>query len=41
MTMAGELLAQGAAQEVSQLDEKFYLELFHPQRTPAKKKVRA
>jgi len=41
MTMAGELLAYGIAREVSQLDEKFYLELFHPQRVPAKKKVRA
>jgi type II secretory pathway predicted ATPase ExeA len=40
MTMAGELLAYGMAQEVSQLDEKSYLQLFHPQRTPAKKKVR-
>jgi len=41
MTMAGELLAYGMAQEVSQLDERFYLQLFHPQGTPAKKKVRA
>lgn len=41
MTMAGELLAHGMAEEVSQLDEKFYLQLFHPQRPPAKKKVRA
>ena len=32
MTMGGELLAYGMAQEVVQLDEKFYLELFHPQR---------
>ena len=32
MTMGGELLAYGMAQEVAQLDEKFYLEVFHPQR---------
>ena len=30
MTMGGELLAYGMAHEVAQLDEKFYLELFHP-----------
>jgi hypothetical protein len=41
MTMGGELLAYGMAQEVAQLDEKFYLELFHPQRPAAKKKGRA
>jgi general secretion pathway protein A len=41
MTMAGELLAYGMAQEVPQLDEKFYLELFHPPRPAAKKKARA
>jgi general secretion pathway protein A len=41
MTMAGELLAYGIAHEAGQLDEKFYLELFHPQRPPAKKKARA
>jgi type II secretory pathway predicted ATPase ExeA len=41
MTMAGELLAHGMAREVSQLDEKFYLELFHAPRAPARKKVRA
>lgn len=41
MTMGGELLAYGLAQEVAQLDEKFYLELFHPQRPAAKKKARA
>jgi type II secretory pathway predicted ATPase ExeA len=41
MTMGAELLAYGMAQEVPQLDEKFYLELFHPQRPPAKKKARA
>jgi general secretion pathway protein A len=41
MTMGGELLAYGMAQEVAQLDEKFYLELFQPQRPPAKKKGRA
>ena len=41
MTMAAELLAYGMVREVAQLDEKFYLELFHPQRPPAKKKARA
>jgi general secretion pathway protein A len=41
MTMGGELLAHGLAQETAQLDEKAYLELFHPQRLPAKKKARA
>ena len=41
MTMAAELLAYGSAREVSQLDEKFYLELFHPKGPAAKKKARA
>ena len=40
MTMGGELLAYGMAHEVAQLDEKFYLELFHPQRVTPKKKAR-
>jgi type II secretory pathway predicted ATPase ExeA len=40
MTMGGELLAYGMAHEVGQLDEKFYLELFHPKRSPSKKKAR-
>jgi general secretion pathway protein A len=40
MTMGGELLAYGTAHEVAQLDEKFYLELFHPQRATPKKKAR-
>ena len=40
MTMSGELLAQGMAREVEQLDEKLYLEVFHPTRprTGAKRK---
>jgi general secretion pathway protein A len=39
MTMAGELLAYGVAQEVAQLDEKLYLEVFQPARPrPASKK---
>jgi general secretion pathway protein A len=41
MTMSAELLAYGIAQEVSQLDEKFYLELFHPKGPASKKKTRA
>jgi len=42
MTMGAELLAYGMAQEVEQLDEKFYLEVFQSQRPRvAKKKVRA
>ncbi len=41
MTMAAELLAYGSAHEVSQLDEKFYLELFHPKGPASKKKARA
>jgi type II secretory pathway predicted ATPase ExeA len=40
MTMGSELLAYGMAHEVGQLDEKFYLELFHPKRSPSKKKVK-
>lgn len=39
MTLAGELLAYGMAQEVGQLDEKCYLEVFQPARPhPAPKK---
>ena len=41
MTMSAELLAYGIAHEVSQLDEKFYLELFHPKGPASKKKTRA
>ncbi len=41
MTMSAELLAYGTAHEVSQLDEKFYLELFHAKRPTSKKKARA
>jgi type II secretory pathway predicted ATPase ExeA len=43
MTMGGDLLAQGLAREVEQLDEKLYLEAYQPNRTlaPAKKKARA
>ncbi len=41
MTMSAELLAYGIAHEVSQLDEKFYLELFQPKGPTSKKKVRA
>jgi len=43
MTMSAELLAYGMAQEVAQLDEKFYLEVFQAQRprSAAKKKARA
>jgi len=41
MTMSAELLAYGIAHEVSQLDEKFYLELFQPQGRTSKKKARA
>lgn len=43
MTMGAELLAYGTAHEVEQLDEKFYLEVFHSQpgvRTASKKKAR-
>jgi hypothetical protein len=39
--MSAELLAYGIAHEVSQLDEKFYLELFHPKGAMSKKKARA
>ena len=43
MTMGGELLGYGLAQEVGQLDEKCYLEVFQPSqpRPAAKKKARA
>jgi hypothetical protein len=43
MTMGGELLAYGLAQEVTQLDEKCYLDVFQPSppRAASKKKVRA
>ena len=41
MTMSAELLAYGIAHEVSQLDEKFYLELFQPKGPTSKKKARA
>ncbi|MBM3748908.1 MAG: general secretion pathway protein GspA, partial [Acidobacteria bacterium] len=43
MTLGGELLAYGMAQEVAQLDEKSYLEAFQPARprAAAKKKARA
>jgi type II secretory pathway predicted ATPase ExeA len=41
MTMSAELLAYGSAHEVSQLDEKFYLELFHPKGPTSKKNARA
>jgi len=41
MTMSAELLAYGIAHEASQLDEKFYLELFHPKGPMSKKKARA
>lgn len=40
MTMAAELLAYGIAEEVAQLDEKFYLELFQPKGPTSKKKAR-
>lgn len=42
MTMGADLLAQGLAREVEQLDEKLYLEAYQPQRTlsPSKKKAR-
>lgn len=43
MTLGGELLAYGMAQEVAQLDEKSYLEAFQPvrPRPASKKKARA
>lgn len=40
MTMGGELLAYGMAQEAAQLDEKSYLEVFQPTRPAPKKKAR-
>jgi general secretion pathway protein A len=42
MTMAGELLAYGMAREVTQLDEKLYLEVFQPARprSASRKKAR-
>ncbi len=42
MTMSAELLAYGMAQEVKQLDEKLYLEVFQPShpRPASRKKVR-
>jgi type II secretory pathway predicted ATPase ExeA len=42
MTICADLLAYGMAQEVPQLDEKFYLEVFQPKlpRPAAKKKAR-
>jgi hypothetical protein len=42
MIMAGELLAYGLSREVEQLDEKFYLEVFHPTkpRTASKRKAK-
>ncbi len=42
MTMGAELLAHGTADEAEQLDEKVYLEVFHPKRprSVSKKKVR-
>jgi type II secretory pathway predicted ATPase ExeA len=41
MTMSAELLAYGIAHEVTQLDEKFYLELFTSHRPTSRKKARA
>jgi type II secretory pathway predicted ATPase ExeA len=43
MTMGAELLAHGMMHEVAQLDEKLYLEVFHPKppQSAAKKKGRA
>jgi len=42
MTMGADLLAQGLAREVEQLDEKLYLEVYQPHRplAPSKKKAR-
>jgi hypothetical protein len=42
MIMGAELLAHGMAQEVAQLDEKCYLEVFQPRssRPALKKKVK-
>jgi hypothetical protein len=39
--MSAELLAYGIAHELSQLDEKFYLELFHAKGPTSKKRARA
>lgn len=41
MTMGADLLAYGLAQEVEQLDEKLYLEVYHPQRPLATSKKKA
>jgi general secretion pathway protein A len=41
MTMSAELVAYGIAHELGQLDEKFYLELFHPKGPTSKKRARA
>lgn len=41
MVMAGELLAYAVAREVEQLDEKFYLEVFHPSQPRATSKRKA
>ena len=41
MTLGGELLAYGMAQEVAQLDEKSYLEAFQPTRPRAASKKKA
>ncbi len=43
MTMGAELLAHGMTHEVDQLDEKLYLEVFHPKprQSASKKKARA
>jgi hypothetical protein len=42
MTMGADLLAQGLAREVEQLDEKLYLEVYQVNRplAPSKKKAR-
>ena len=41
MTMAGELLTYGVVQEVAQLDEKLYLEVYQPARPRAASKKKA
>ena len=41
MTMGGELLAHGIAEETEQLDEKCYLEVFQPTRPSRTPKKRA
>jgi len=41
MTMGADLLAQGMAREVEQLDEKLYLEVYQPNRPPAPSKKKA